>query len=161
VALYDRYLATRIRLADAPLPETVAVIITERDLLEDGSYETMADCLGWAFEYGAERVVVYVSVLDAEVVPTIERELETVDSPYPIAVRSPDDDTQAESRVQVSIGLGGNTNLPPQFRESPKKSRPDSSTQRQSQRKISNSVLSFKQPRISLSRPARSDFRIS
>jgi len=107
VALYDRYLATRIRLADAPLPETVAVIITERDLLEDGSYETMADCLGWAFEYGAERVVVYVSVLDAEVVPTIERELETVDSPYPIAVRSPDDDTQAESRVQVSIGLGG------------------------------------------------------
>ena len=107
MGLYDRYLALRIRRADEPLPETVAVIITERDLLEEGAYETLSAFLGWAFEYGATQVVVYVSVLDAEVIPTLQRELEAVDTPHRIAVRSPDDETRADAPVQVSIGLGG------------------------------------------------------
>ena len=107
MGLYDRYLAARIRLADLPLPETVSVILTERDLLEEGAYETMSQFLQWAFDFDAERVVVYVSVLDEGVIPTLRRELESVDSPKPIAVRSPDDDTRADAPVQMSIGLGG------------------------------------------------------
>jgi len=107
VGLYDRYLASRLRLAEEELPETVAVVITERDLLEEGAYETMSNCLRWAFEFGTERVVIYVSVLDREVIPTLRRELERLDSPRPIAVRSPDDDAQADAPVQISIGLGG------------------------------------------------------
>jgi undecaprenyl diphosphate synthase len=107
VGLYDRYLASRIRLADEGLPETVALVITERDLLEDGAYETMASVLRWAFEFGARRIVVYVSVLDEEVIPTLKRQFERFDSPRPVAVRTPDDDSQAETPVQVSIGLGG------------------------------------------------------
>lgn len=107
MGIYDWYLATRIRLADAPLPETVSVIITERDLLEEGAYGTMSQFLRWAFDFGAERVVVYVSVLDEGVIPTLRRELESVDSPRPIAVRSPDDDARADAPVQMSIGLGG------------------------------------------------------
>jgi undecaprenyl diphosphate synthase len=107
VGVYDRYLAGRIRFAGQDLPETVAVIITERDLLEEGAYETIVSFLSWAFKYDAEKVVFYVSVLDSEVVPTLERELGTVESPRPIAVRSPDDDQQAEAPVQFSIGLGG------------------------------------------------------
>ncbi len=107
MGLYDRYLATRIRVADQELPETVALVITERDLLEDGAYETMSAFLEWAFEYGAEQVVVYVSVLDEEVIPTLERQFQHVDTPRTIAVRTPDDDNQAEAAVQVGIGLGG------------------------------------------------------
>jgi len=107
VGVYDRYLAGRVRFAGDALPETVAVIITERDMLEEGAYDTMASFLSWAFEFGAEQVVVYVSVLDSEVVPTLERELETVESPRPVAVRSPADDQQADAPVQFSIGLGG------------------------------------------------------
>ncbi|PSQ50800.1 UDP diphosphate synthase [Halobacteriales archaeon SW_7_65_23] len=107
MGLYDRYLAARIRLSDAELPETVAVVITERDLLESGAYDTMSELLEWAFGFGADRVVVYVSVLDTEVVPTLRRELAALDSPHPVAVRGPDDEERAEAPVQISIGLGG------------------------------------------------------
>jgi undecaprenyl diphosphate synthase len=107
VGLYDRYLGLRIRLTEERLPETVALIITERDLLEDGAYDRMAAFLRWAFEYDASRVVVYVSVLDEGVISTLQRQFEAFDSPRPLAVRTPDDETQAETPVQVSIGLGG------------------------------------------------------
>ena len=107
MGLYDTYLAARIRLSDASLPETVAVVITERDLLTAGAYDTLSSLLEWLFEYGAERVVVYVSVLDEEAVPTLREQLEAVDSPRPVAVRGPEDTERADTPVQVSIGLGG------------------------------------------------------
>jgi undecaprenyl diphosphate synthase len=107
VGLYDSYLAARIRLSGATLPGTVAVVITERDLLESGAYDTMAEFLDWTFAFDAERVVVYVSVLDREVVPTLRRELEALDAPRPIAVRSPENESRADAPIQISIGLGG------------------------------------------------------
>ncbi|QSG12183.1 Undecaprenyl pyrophosphate synthase [Halapricum desulfuricans] len=107
MGLYDRYLATRIRWSDASLPESIAVVLTERDLLEKGAYETLERCWRWAFEYRAAHVLVYVSVLDEEVVPTLQRQFGDVDAPYPIAVRGPGDDRQADAPIQVSIGLGG------------------------------------------------------
>jgi undecaprenyl diphosphate synthase len=107
VGLYDTYLATRIQLSDASLPARVALVITERDLLEAGAYETLADCLEWAVEYGAEQVVVYVSVLDEAAVPTLRRELEDVDAPLPMAVKSDADDGTADAPIQINIGLGG------------------------------------------------------
>jgi len=106
VGLYDTYLAGRVRLRGTT-PATVAVVLTERDLLEEGAYATMREFLGWAFEFGAERVVVYVSVIDEEVVGTLRREFEALEAPRPVAVRSPDDETRADAPVQVSIGLGG------------------------------------------------------
>jgi undecaprenyl diphosphate synthase len=107
VVLYDRYLALRYRFRDAPPPSHVAVVITERDLLEQGAYGTLSSFLDWAFEYGADRVTVSVSVLDEAVVPTLERELRSVDSPRQVAVRGPGDTDRADAPVQVSIGLGG------------------------------------------------------
>ena len=107
MGLYDTYLAARIRFSDATLPETVAVVVTERDLLTAGAYDTFSALLEWAFEYEAERVVVYVSVLDEEAVPTLREQLEAVDSPRTLAVRGPDDHERADTPVQVSIGLGG------------------------------------------------------
>jgi undecaprenyl diphosphate synthase len=107
VGLYDRYLALRHRLHDADPPAHVAVVITERDLLEQGAYGTLAEFLGWAFEYGAERVTVSVSVLDEAVVPTLSRELRNVESPRPVAVREPGDTERADAPVRVNIGLGG------------------------------------------------------
>jgi undecaprenyl diphosphate synthase len=108
--IYDRYLAARYRLrrrrGDRP-PERVAVVITERDLLEPGAYDILERFLGWAFEYGAERVAVSVSVLDEAVVPTLQRELGRIDAPRPVAVRGPEDTERADAPVQVSIGLGG------------------------------------------------------
>jgi undecaprenyl diphosphate synthase len=85
----------------------VALVITERDLLEPGAYATLERFLGWAFEYGAERVTVSVSVLDEAVVPTLERELRSVDAPRPVAVRAPDDTEPVAAPVQVNVGLGG------------------------------------------------------
>jgi undecaprenyl diphosphate synthase len=107
VGLYDRYLALRHRREESEPPKHVAVITTERDLLEQGAYETLEQFLGWAFEFGAERVTVSVSVLDEAVVPTLKRELQEIDAPRPVAVRGPDDTERAETPVQVNIGLGG------------------------------------------------------
>ena len=106
MGLYDTYLATRLRASDADLPGTVAVVVTERDLL-DGGYGTLADLLGWAFAFDAERVVVSVSVLDEEAVPSLRSRLETLDTPRRLEVRGPEDHERADASIQVSIGLGG------------------------------------------------------
>ncbi|MFC6873837.1 MULTISPECIES: undecaprenyl diphosphate synthase family protein [Halobellus] len=107
MGLYDRYLALRHRLHDADPPEHVALVITERDLLEQGAYGTLSAFLGWAFEYGAERVTVSVSVLDEAVVPTLSRELQDLDAPRRVAVREPGDTERADAPVRINIGLGG------------------------------------------------------
>ncbi len=107
MGLYDRYLAARIRSSSAALPDTVALVITERDLLESDAYRTMSAFLNWAAGFGAQQIVVYVSVLDAEAVPTLRRELEEIDAPHPVAVRSPNDESRADAPIQFSIGLGG------------------------------------------------------
>jgi undecaprenyl diphosphate synthase len=107
VDLYDAYLALRIRLSEAALPETVALVITERDLLEQGAYETLSTFFERAFAFDARRVLVYVSVLDEGAVETLRNELERLETPRPIAVRGPDDDERAEAPIQISIGLGG------------------------------------------------------
>jgi len=107
VGLYEWYLTARLRHSDATLPETVAVIVTERDLLEQDAYQTLEQFFQWAVEFGAERIAVYVSVLDSEVVETIRRELATVDAPRQVDIRGPDDEEQADAPIVVSIGLGG------------------------------------------------------
>jgi len=107
VGLYDRYLSVRHRLREGEPPAHVAVVITERDLLEQGAYETLERFLGWAFEYGADRVTLSVSVLDEAVVPTLARELRSMDAPRAVAVREPGDTERADAPIQVSIGLGG------------------------------------------------------
>ena len=107
MALYDRYLAARIRYSDAAVPERVALVITEHDLLEQGAYDTLSEFLEWAFETGTERVLIYVSVLDKAAVPTLRNALSDLRSPREVAVRGPDADDAADAPVQVSIGLGG------------------------------------------------------
>ncbi|GAB3020041.1 undecaprenyl diphosphate synthase family protein [Natronobiforma cellulositropha] len=106
MGLYERYLAYQLRRHDGTPPEHVALVITERDLLEQGAYETLTDFFDWAFEY-ATRVTVYVSVLDAGAIPTLQRELEELDTPREIAVRGPEDRVRADAPIQVGIGLGG------------------------------------------------------
>jgi undecaprenyl diphosphate synthase len=107
VGPYDAYLAVRHRFHEASPPAHVAVVITERDLLEQGAYDTLERFFGWAFEYGAEQVSVMVSVLDEAVIPTLERQFADVDAPRRVAVRVPDDTERAKAPIQVSIGLGG------------------------------------------------------
>ncbi len=110
MGLYERYLARRIRRHEAEPPDHVALVITERDLLERGAYETLTDFFEWAFEY-ASRVTVYVSVLDTGAVPPLRRELESIDAPREIAVRGPDDRTRADAPIRIGIGLGGKHEL--------------------------------------------------
>lgn len=105
--LYDTYLSVRLRRRSREPPRHVAVVITERDLLEQGAYETLSSFFKWAVEYGAERITVSVSVLDEAVVPTLRRELAELSAPRQLAVRTPDDTEQADEPIQVSIGLGG------------------------------------------------------
>lgn len=85
----------------------MALIITERDLLTRGAFETLEAFLEWAIELEAERLSVYVSVLDPEAVPTLRRSLEELNAPAPMAVRDPADDVPANERIQIGIGLGG------------------------------------------------------
>ncbi|ELY63552.1 undecaprenyl diphosphate synthase family protein [Natronobacterium gregoryi] len=106
MGLYERYLALRIRRYDAAPPDHVALVITERDLLEQGAYDTLTDFFEWAVDY-ASLVTVYVSVLDLEAVPALRRELETIDAPREVAVRGPDDRMPADAPIQIGIGLGG------------------------------------------------------
>ncbi|MFB6185909.1 MAG: undecaprenyl diphosphate synthase family protein [Halobacteriaceae archaeon] len=107
MGIYDRYLALRVRRHIEDTPNHIALIITERDLLEQGAYEILEEFFQWVFEYGGRRVTVYVSVLDEAAIPTLERELGNLSTPREIAVRSPDDTAQAEAPIQVSVGLGG------------------------------------------------------
>ncbi|QLG49238.1 undecaprenyl diphosphate synthase family protein [Natrinema halophilum] len=106
MGVYERYLGLRIRRHGADPPDHVALVITERDLLERGAYETLTKFFEWAVEY-ASQITVYVSVLDAAAVPALRRELETLDAPREVAVRGPEDRTRADAPIQIGIGLGG------------------------------------------------------
>jgi undecaprenyl diphosphate synthase len=129
VGLYDAYLAVRHRLHDGEPPKHVAIVITERDLLADGAFDTLVEALGWALEYGAERVTVSVSVLDESVVPTLARELRRLDAPAPFVVRGPGDaDGATRSRgargsgvddapIRITVGLGGKAEFAAAVRE--------------------------------------------
>ena len=131
MGLYDAYLATRHRLHDAEPPAHVALVVTERDLLGDGAFDTLASAIGWAFEYGAERVTVSVSVLDPAVAPTLVRELRRLDVPAETVVRGPDADASAErgaesaadadpgsdAPVRILVGLGGKAEFAGAVRE--------------------------------------------
>ncbi|ACM57237.1 Di-trans-poly-cis-decaprenylcistransferase [Halorubrum lacusprofundi ATCC 49239] len=106
VGLYDTYLAVRHRLHDGDPPEHVAIVITERDLLANGAFDTLSAALGWAFEYGAERVTVSVSVLDAAVVSTLVRELRRIDAPRRVVVRGPEDEVLDGGVVDGGVVAG-------------------------------------------------------
>ena len=106
VGLYERYLAYRIRRHQSEPPAQIALVITERDLLEQGAYGTLSAFFEWALSY-ADAVTVYVSVLDPAAVPTLKRQLETLDTPRRVAVRGPDDQEPADAPIQIGIGLGG------------------------------------------------------
>ena len=105
--LYDTYLGIRVTRHDAPPPTHVAVVLTERDLLEKDAYETLESLLEWVFEYGSSRVTISVSVLDEAVIPTLRRQLAAIEAPEPIAIRGPGDTDPAAAPVRVNIGLGG------------------------------------------------------
>ncbi|ELZ46110.1 Di-trans-poly-cis-decaprenylcistransferase [Halorubrum californiense DSM 19288] len=130
MGLYDAYLATRHRLHDAEPPAHVALVLTERDLLADGAFDTLSSAIGWAFEYGAERVTVSVSVLDRAVAPTLVRELRRLDAPAETVVRGPDADgssdrrspdttaeSDADAPVRILVGLGGKAEFAGAVRE--------------------------------------------
>ena len=106
MGLYDTYLAVRHRLHDGDPPEHVAIVITERDLLVDGAFDTLSAALRWAFEYGAARVTVSVSVLDAAVVPALVRELRQIDAPRRLVVRGPEDAALDEGVTESDEGDG-------------------------------------------------------
>ncbi|SDG16455.1 undecaprenyl diphosphate synthase [Halorubrum xinjiangense] len=137
MGLYDAYLATRHRLHDAEPPAHVALVLTERDLLADGAFDTLSSAIGWAFEYGAERVTVSVSVLDRAVAPTLVRELRRLDAPAETVVRGPAVDGSSEAGtdsggdpatgaaaaddpdapVRILVGLGGKAEFAGAVRE--------------------------------------------
>ncbi|MDV7349179.1 undecaprenyl diphosphate synthase family protein [Halorubrum distributum] len=129
MGLYDAYLATRHRLHDAEPPAHVALVLTERDLLADGAFDTLSSAIGWAFEYGAERVTVSVSVLDRAVAPTLVRELRRLDIPAETVVRGPEVDGSPEQGgpdaatesddipVRILVGLGGKAEFAGAVRE--------------------------------------------
>ncbi|SNR45525.1 undecaprenyl diphosphate synthase family protein [Halorubrum vacuolatum] len=113
---YDASLVLRHRLHDGEPPAHVALVITERDLLTDGAYDTLSDVLSWTFRYGAERLTVSVSVLDESVIDTLVGEFRSLDAPRRMVIRTPadagsDDDSADSARtdapIRVNVGLGG------------------------------------------------------
>ncbi|MDR5655778.1 MAG: undecaprenyl diphosphate synthase family protein [Halobacteriota archaeon] len=107
MALYDRYLGLRVRLAAGEPPAHVALVITERDLLEQGAYGSLERFVELAFDVGAERVTVYVSVLDEAVLDTVERSVEALEFPREVAVRDPRTPEPGSAPIQINLGLGG------------------------------------------------------
>ena len=98
-------------------PDHVAVVLTERDLLEQGAYDRLQSFLRWAVEYGSSRVTVSVSVLDEAVVETLHRELTALDTPRPTSVRGPEDTDPADTPIRINIGLGGRREFAAAVRE--------------------------------------------
>ncbi len=90
-----------VRRSDADLPETVALAIRTGCALETARNGPPIG-IDWAVQYGTDTVVVAVSVLDEEAIPTLQRELESVTAPREIAVRVPDDETTADEPMQVT-----------------------------------------------------------
>ncbi|MFB6110221.1 MAG: undecaprenyl diphosphate synthase family protein [Halodesulfurarchaeum sp.] len=107
MALYDRYLELRVRLAAGDPPAHVALVITERDLLEQGAYDRLERFVRLALEVGAERVTVYVSVLDEAVLDTIERSVRALEFPREVAIRDSRSPEPGSSPIQINLGLGG------------------------------------------------------
>ena len=107
MALYDRYLAWRVRLSSGDPPAHVALVITERDLLERGAYGSLERFVELAFDVGAERVTVYVSVLDEAVLETVVRSVESLEFPRPVAIRDPRSREPGDAPIQINLGLGG------------------------------------------------------
>ena len=107
MGLYDRYLAMRYRRRNEPPPEHVAITLTERDLLEQESYTSLEKTIQWAFDYGAERVTVAVSVLDQVVISTLKHELQQLETPHPAVVHGPNDTEETDAPIHIGIGLGG------------------------------------------------------
>jgi undecaprenyl diphosphate synthase len=107
VALYDRYLALRVQVASGEPPAHVALVITERDLLERGAYGSLERFVELAFDVGAERVTVYVSVLDEAVLETVERSVRQLEFPREVAIRDPRTPEPGAAPIQINLGLGG------------------------------------------------------
>lgn len=107
MSLYDQYLSLRLRITEGELPTHIALVITERDLLEPGAFNTLQRFFEWAFDYHASRVSVYVSVLDEAVIETLEQQFSNITTPRNTAIRMPDDTTRADAPIWISIGLGG------------------------------------------------------
>ncbi|MBS3760834.1 undecaprenyl diphosphate synthase family protein [Halodesulfurarchaeum sp.] len=107
MALYDRYLGLRVRLTPGEPPSHVALVITERDLLERGAYGNLERFVDLAFDVGAQRVTVYVSVLDEAVLETVQRSVESLEFPRDVAIRDPRTPEPGVAPIQINLGLGG------------------------------------------------------
>lgn len=107
MSLYNQYLSLRLRITEGELPTHIALVITERDLLEPGAFNTLQRFFEWAFDYNASRVSVYVSVLDEAVIETLEQQISKITTPRNTAIRMPDDTSRADAPIWISIGLGG------------------------------------------------------
>ena len=107
MGLYEWALARRHRRHPGRAPQRVAVILTERDLLEPGAYATLGELLEWAFRYDATQVIVMISVLDEAVIDALRRGIDRLEAPHPITVRGPTDRASISGPIQVNIGLGG------------------------------------------------------
>ena len=107
MGLYDQYLSFRIRRLQEATPQHVVLVITESDLLINQSYSTLEQFFKWAFDYGAEVVSVYVSVLDSAIIPTLDRELYRIQTQHEITICKPSHFSRAETPIRIGIGLGG------------------------------------------------------
>jgi undecaprenyl diphosphate synthase len=107
VGFYDHYLSFCVRSSTQEPPKHIVLIITERDLLIQHAYVTLEKLFKWAFDYGAEVVSVYVSVLDSAIVPTLNRELSLIQTSKKVTICQPSNFSRAETPIRIGIGLGG------------------------------------------------------
>lgn len=63
----------RCRHRDGTPPTHVAAVITDRDLFEHDTYDTLEPVFEWTLEFDAEPITGAVSALDTAVIPTPDR----------------------------------------------------------------------------------------
>ncbi|XGI83397.1 undecaprenyl diphosphate synthase family protein [Halorutilales archaeon Cl-col2-1] len=123
VYFYDRLLERKVRRRGTP--DHVAVVTSGSDLL-DGGFETVSDLLCWFSELEVERVSLYVSLADSDDPAEIYDGISRLDIPgvgvdavgdshghgdgtsthRPIDIEEAGG-SEDETRVKVSVGLGG------------------------------------------------------
>lgn len=130
--MYEQRLTGIIRKNRASIPASIVLIMTESDLLEEGSPERLLEFVSWCREYNIRILTIYVSLITLdetitdrvynELLQRITNVLKEVDAGIDIFsiegvkhnIRTAGD---GEMQIDVSLGYGGKKELTEAFRD--------------------------------------------
>lgn len=130
--VYEQRLERVIKKDDSSLPNHIVLIITESDLLEIGSPETILDFITWCQDYNINILTIYVSLIDLDtvikdkvynkLVTCLTDTLQNVDAGIDLLsfdgkIENIKTGETSRMQINISLGYGGKKELTEAFRE--------------------------------------------